>query len=62
MTITGDTHIDTAIDEIDAAMFSGDAFIAPEAAQKFKMMLERWGREIERNLEDANDPEGPSSE
>jgi hypothetical protein len=62
MNVTGNKHIDNAIDEIDAAMFSGDTFINPEAAQNFKGMLERWGRQIESNLMPDEEPVNTSKD
>ncbi len=37
-------HIDDAIDELDAAMFSGDLFINKEATEAFNWYLQRWER------------------
>jgi len=41
---TGDPHVDKAIDEIDAAMFSGDVFVRQEARDALKAWLRRWAR------------------
>jgi hypothetical protein len=44
MDFTGNTHIDKAIDELDAAMFSGDGFEDINVALKFQKWLHRWER------------------
>lgn len=41
---TGNRHVDKAINELDAAMFSGDAFNDINAALKFQKWLHRWER------------------
>jgi hypothetical protein len=35
-------------ESIDAAMFSGDSFFAPEARKELREYLERWERELKR--------------
>ena len=52
-----DPHIEKATQEIDAAMFSGDAFISPAARAELRKMMERWQRGL---LEwDAQEDEDP---
>lgn len=41
-------QIDRAIDEIDAAMFSGDTFQERYNREELKKFIARWSREIER--------------
>ena len=42
----GNKFVDDAINEIDAAMFSGDVFDRAEEAQKFQLWLQRWERAL----------------
>ncbi len=46
-----------ALDTIDAAVFSGDAFHSPEALSRLEYFLLRWHREAER-IRSANFFEG----
>ena len=42
-----------AFDQIDAGLFSGDAFHSPEAIQRFRAFMARWERRlrlVEENL------------
>ena len=39
-------YIKDACEEIDAAMFSGDAFADAEERKALRDYLERWGREL----------------
>lgn len=41
---TGNIHVDQAIEEIDAALFSGDAIDDINAALAFQKYLHRWER------------------
>ena len=41
-------RIEEAIDEIDAAVFSGDTFHDVDARQKLLSMMDRWTRELAR--------------
>ena len=44
MDYTGNPHVDKAINEIDAALFSGDALDDVNAALKLQKWLHRWER------------------
>lgn len=39
--------VENAIDEIDAAMFSGDTFHDDDNREELKKYIVRWNREIE---------------
>lgn len=41
-----DRHVVKSIDEIDASMFSGDAFVNPEARKELREKMARWEREL----------------
>jgi len=58
MDFTGNPHVDKAINEIDAAMFSSDALDDINAALKFQKWLHRW----ERGLLKKFTPEGQVAE
>jgi hypothetical protein len=52
--------VDGAIDEIDAALFSGDTFHDEEAIEDFRRIMERWERrlvEIKSILDEILDEE-----
>ena len=59
---TGDTHVDRAINEIDAAMFSGDVFLDPEAARAFQLWLQRWSRGLLEIHLTPDEPDVPDPE
>ena len=42
MNIDYEELVDGAIDEIDAALFSGDTFHDEEAIEDFRRIMERW--------------------
>jgi hypothetical protein len=46
MNIDYEELVDGAIDEIDAALFSGDTFHDEEAIEDFRRMMERWERRL----------------
>lgn len=50
MDFTGNRHIDEAINELDAAMFSGDGFNDINTALKFQKWLHRWERGLLRKF------------
>jgi hypothetical protein len=58
MKLTGNRHVDKAINEIDAAIFSGDALDDINAALALQKYLHRW----ERGLLKKFAPEGQSAE
>ena len=52
--------VDGAIDEIDAALFSGDTFYDEEVIEDFRRIMERWERqlvEIKSTLDEILDEE-----
>ena len=60
MNIDYEELVDGAIDEIDAALFSGDTFHDEEAIEDFRRMMERWERrlvEIKSILDEIPDEE-----
>jgi hypothetical protein len=46
MNIDYEELVDGAIDEIDAALFSGDTFHDEEAIEDFRRIMERWERRL----------------
>lgn len=54
----GIPYIDQAIDQLDAALFSGDSFDDINAALRFQKFLHRW----ERGLLKKFTPEGSVAE
>ncbi len=49
-------YLEDPIDEIDAAIFSGDVFMDPKAREEMRTLMARW----ERGLKEFEDlPEGP---
>ena len=60
MNIDYEELVDGAIDEIDAALFSGDTFHDEEAIEDFRHIMERWERrlvEIKSILDEILDEE-----
>ncbi len=60
MNIDYEELVDGAIDEIDAALFSGDTFHDEEAIEDFRRIMERWERrlvEIKSILDEILDEE-----
>jgi hypothetical protein len=60
MNIDYEELVDGAIDEIDAALFSGDTFHDAEAIEDFRRIMERWERrlvEIKSILDEILDEE-----
>lgn len=49
--------IEKAIDEIDAAMFSGDTFMDPSNHNSFQEQLDRWQRGLDEFAELITDEE-----
>ena len=39
-------YIDEALDTVDAAIFSGDAFMEPANRANLRAWMERWEREL----------------
>jgi hypothetical protein len=60
---TGIAHIDKAINELDAAMFSGDAFEDINVALAFQKYLHRWERGLLKKFtpEGAEVPHDPTA-
>ena len=42
-------NVDSAIEEIDAAMFTGDTFIDPHNIELLENMMRRWQKELDAN-------------
>jgi len=40
-------YLERACEEIDAALFSGDAFYTEKDLAEFQQYLDRWNREVE---------------
>lgn len=53
-------YIEEACDQIDSAIFSGDAFIEPEARKELRGMMARWERGLKEHEETF--PNGPEEE
>lgn len=47
-----DKHVDDLIDSLDASVFTGDFLFDKSDREEFKMMLERWSKEVKSYEED----------
>lgn len=50
-----DEYLENACEEIDAAMFSGDAFSKDENRKALREYIGRWEREMKRLEESSNE-------
>ena len=49
-------YLEEAADEIDAAIFSGDAFLDPKHRERLRSFMARWERGLKEHEEAQEEP------